>query len=322
MNTVLITGGAGFLGSSLARALLQKRDRVICVDDLSHGCFGNISDLIPSSSFTFCQKDILEAPFLTEICREATLMVHFAAYKIPREGDALKTIEVNTRGTEIVLDAARERRIPVLFGSTDDVYGMNPELPFSEESALVIGNSKSIRWSDAISKIYSEQLCYAYQNAFQVPVNILRFSIVYGPRQRKDWWGGPQGVFIEKALKKEPLPIHGDGLQIRNFVYITDAVEGILKVIEREGVRGEVLNISSSNHVRILDLAYQIWALAGNVEKPKIEFISYSDLCRDYEDVRVRELDPAKARWLLDYEPKTGIEEGLKKTIDWFRAEG
>ena len=311
MKRVLITGGAGFLGSHLARALLQQQDRVICVDDLSHGSFRNISDLLSSPSFTFHQKDLLEPSFLREISQGADLMVHFAAYKIPREGDALKTIEVNTRGTEIVLDAARERRIPVLFGSTDDVYGMNPELPFSEESALVIGNSKSIRWSDAISKIYSEQLCYAYQNAFQVPVNILRFSIVYGPRQRKDWWGGPQGVFIEKALKKEPLPIHGDGLQIRNFVYITDAVEGILKVIEREGVRGEVLNISSSNHVRILDLAYQIWALAGNVEKPKIEFISYSDLCRDYEDVRVRELDPAKARWLLEtMNPRQGSKRG------------
>ena len=296
MKRVLITGGAGFLGSHLARALLQQQDQVICVDDLSHGSFRNISDLLSSPSFTFHQKDLLEPSFFREISQGADLMVHFAAYKIPREGDALKTIEVNTRGTEIVLDAARERRIPVLFGSTDDVYGMNPELPFSEESALVIGNSKSIRWSDAISKIYSEQLCYAYQNAFQVPVNILRFSIVYGPRQRVDWWGGPQGVFIEKALKKEPLPIHGDGLQFRNFVYITDAVEGILKVIEREGVRGEVLNISSSNHVRILDLAYQIWALAGNVEKPKIEFISYSDLCRDYEDVRVRETRPGQSK--------------------------
>jgi len=322
MKRVLITGGAGFLGSHLARALLEKGDQVVCVDDLSHGSLRNISDLIPSPSFTFHQKDILEPDLLTEISRGVDLTVHFAAYKIPREGDALKTIEVNTKGTEAVLESARERGIPVLFGSTDDVYGKNPELPFSEESALVIGNSKSVRWTDAISKIYSEQLCLAYQNAFQVPVNILRFSIVYGPGQRRDWWGGPQGVFIEKALKKEPLPIHGDGLQIRNFVYVTDAVEGILRVIERKGIKGEVLNIGSSNHVRVLDLAYQIWSLAGNMETPKIEFISYSDLYRDYEDVRARGLDLTKARWLLGYEPKTGIEEGLKKTIEWFRVEG
>ena len=176
MKRVLITGGAGFLGSHLARALLQQQDQVICVDDLSHGSFRNISDLLSSPSFTFHQKDLLEPSFLREISRGVDLMVHFAAYKIPREGNALKTIEVNTRGTEIVLEMARERKIPVLFGSTDDVYGMNPELPFSEESALVIGNSKSIRWSDAISKIYSEQLCYAYQNAFQVPVNLFESS--------------------------------------------------------------------------------------------------------------------------------------------------
>lgn len=322
MKRVLITGGAGFLGSHLARALLEKGDQVVCVDDLSHGSLGNVSDLIPSPSFTFCQKDILEPRLLAEIALGMDLVVHFAAYKIPREGDALKTIEVNTKGTEAVLEAAREKKTPVLFGSTDDVYGKNPELPFSEESALVIGNSKSVRWTDAISKIYSEQLCLAYRNVFQVPVSILRFSIVYGPGQRRDWWGGPQGVFIEKALKKEPLPIHGDGLQVRNFVYVTDAVEGILRVIEREEVRGEVLNIGSSSHIRILDLAYRIWSLAGNTEKPKVEFVSYSDLCRDYEDVRSKELDLTKARWLLGYEPKTGIEEGLKKTIEWFRVEG
>jgi UDP-glucose 4-epimerase len=322
VKTILITGGAGFLGSCLAETLLQKGYRVIAIDDLSHGHFRNISDLAPFPSFIFHQKDILEGPFLMEISQGVDLVVHFATYKIPREGDALKTMEVNTRGTEIVLEAARERKIPVLFGSTDDVYGINPELPFSEESALVIGNSKSFRWSDAISKAYSEQLCFAYQEAFQVPINILRFAIVYGPKQRKDWWGGPQGIFIDKALKREPMPIHGDGLQIRNFVYVTDAVDGILRVIEREEVRGEVLNIGSSDHLRILDLAYEIWFLAGNTEKPKIEFISYSDLGREYEDVRVRTLDLTKARWLLGYGPKIGVEEGLKKTIEWFRAKG
>jgi UDP-glucose 4-epimerase len=321
MKKVLITGGAGFLGSCLAEALLKKGDRVVAIDDLSHGSLRNISNLFLSPSFAFHKRDILDLGFLNEISQGVDLVVHFAAYKIPREGDALRTIEVNTRGTEIVLEMARERKIPVLFGSTDDVYGINPELPFSEESALVIGNSKSIRWSDAISKSYSEQLCFAYQEAFQVPINILRFAIVYGPKQRKDWWGGPQGIFIDKALKGDTIPIHGDGLQIRTFVYVDDAVEGILGVIEREEVRGEVLNIGSSDQLRILDLAYEIWSLAGNAEKPKIEFISYSDLWRDYEDVRARTLDLTKARWLLGYEPKVGIEEGLKKTIEWFREE-
>jgi UDP-glucose 4-epimerase len=322
VKTILITGGAGFLGSCLAEALLKKGERVVAIDDLSHGSLRNISNLFPSPSFAFHQRDILDRGFLNEISEGVDLVVHFATYKIPREGDALKTMEVNTRGTEIVLEAARKRMIPVLFGSTDDVYGVNPELPFSEESALVIGNSKSFRWSDAISKVYSEQLCFAYQEAFQVPINILRFAIVYGPKQRKDWWGGPPGIFIDRALKREPMPIHGDGLQIRNFVYVTDAVDGILRVIEREEVRGEVLNIGSSDHLRILDLAYEIWFLAGNTEKPKIEFISYSDLCREYEDVRMRTLDLTKARWLLGYGPKIGIEEGLKKTIEWFQAKG
>jgi UDP-glucose 4-epimerase len=322
VKTILITGGAGFLGSCLAETLLQKGYRVVAIDDLSHGSLRNISNLLPSPSFAFHQRDILDRGFLNEISQGVDLAVHFAAYKIPREGDALKTMEVNTRGTEIVLEAARERKIPVLFGSTDDVYGINPELPFSEESALVIGNSKSVRWSDAISKAYSEQLCFAYQDAFQVPITILRFAIVYGPKQRKDWWGGPQGIFIDRALKGESIPIHGDGLQVRNFVYVDDAVEGILKVIEREEVRGEVLNIGSPDHLRVLDLAYEIWSLAGNTEKPRIEFISYPDLCRDYEDVRTRTLDLTKAKWLLGYGPKTGIEEGLKKTIAWFRAEG
>jgi UDP-glucose 4-epimerase len=320
MKTILITGGAGFLGSHLSRALLEKGYRVIVLDDLSHGNIENISDYITSPKFALYRGDVLDKNFLIEISEGVDIIVHFATYKIPREGGFLKTIEVNTKGTETILEVAKERKISVILGSTDDVYGKNPELPFSEESALVIGNSNSIRWSDAISKIYSEQLCFAYQDAYQVPINILRFSIIYGPRQRKDWWGGPLGVFIERALKREPIPIHGDGLQVRNFVYVSDAVEGILRVIEKEEIHGEVFNIGSLDHLRILDLAFQIWSFAGNSGKPEIEFIAYPDLCQDYEDVRIRDMDLTKARYLLNYHPQIGIEEGLKRTIDWFRG--
>jgi len=320
MKTILITGGAGFLGSHLSRVLLEKGYRVIVLDDLSHGNIENISDYITSPKFALYRGDVLDKNFLIEISEGVDIIVHFATYKIPREGGFLKTIEVNTKGTETILEVAKERKISVILGSTDDVYGKNPELPFSEESALVIGNSNSIRWSDAISKIYSEQLCFAYQDAYQVPINILRFSIIYGPRQRKDWWGGPLGVFIERALKREPIPIHGDGLQVRNFVYVSDAVEGILRVIEKEEIHGEVFNIGSLDHLRILDLAFQIWSFAGNSGKPEIEFIAYPDLCQDYEDVRIRDMDLTKARYLLNYHPQIGIEEGLKRTIDWFRS--
>ncbi len=322
MKTVLITGGAGFLGSHLSHDLIEKGFKVISIDDLSHGDMENLSDSLPSPRFEFYQRDVLDKKFLMEISVEVDILVHFATYKIPREGNSLRTVEVNTRGTENVLEAAKERKISVIFGSTDDVYGKNPEIPFSEESGLVIGNSGSIRWSDAISKIYCEQLCFAYQEAYQVPINILRFSIIYGPRQRQDWWGGPQGVFIERALKGEPIPIHGDGLQVRDFVYVSDAVEGVLEVIEKEEVRGEVFNIGSPDQIRILDLAYQIWSLVGNSGKPEIEFIAYSDLCKDYEDVRVKEIDLTKARYLLGYTPKIGIEEGLRRTVDWFRKNG
>jgi UDP-glucose 4-epimerase len=321
MKTVLITGGAGFLGSHVSDGLLKKGFRVISVDDLSHGNLENISDSVSSPQFTFYQGNVLDGDFLTEISKEVDILVHFATYKIPREGGSLKTVEVNTKGTETILELAKEKKISVILGSTDDVYGKNPELPFSEESSLVIGNSNSIRWSDAISKIYCEQLCFAYQNAYQVPVNVIRFSIIYGPRQRKDWWGGPQGIFIERAMRREPIPIHGDGLQIRNFVYVSDAVEGVLKIIEREDLQGEVFNIGSSDHIRILDLAYQIWASVGNSGKPEIEFIAYSDLCQNYEDVRIRDLDLTKAQYLLGYAPQIRLEEGLKRTIDWFRSD-
>jgi len=322
MKTILITGIAGFLGSHLLPNLLEKGHEVIGIDDLSHGTLENLSDWIHSPRFIFYQEDILNKKILMEISTKIDLLIHFATYKIPREGGYLKTIEVNTKGTENILEVAKKERCRVIFGSTDDVYGENPELPFSEESSLVIGNSKSIRWSDSISKTFSEQLCFAYQEAYGVPIHILRFSIIYGPGQRRDWRGGPQGVFIEKALKREPIPIHGDGLQIRNFVYVSDAVEGIMKVIEHEESQGEVFNIGSLDRIRILDLAYQVWSLVGNLGKPKTDFIAYPDLCQDYEDVRAREMDLLKARWLLGYEPKMEMEEGLKKTIEWFRHHG
>jgi UDP-glucose 4-epimerase len=322
MKTVLVIGCAGFLGSHLAQALIDRGDRVIGLDNLSYGCKGNLSSFLDAPAFTFVEGDVLDRELLMDLSKGAQTIVHFASYKIPREGGYIKTIEVNTKGTENVLEAARERGIRVIFGSTDDVYGKNTRLPFSEESALVIGNSRSIRWSDAISKVYSEQLCFAYQSAYQIPVNIVRFSIVYGPRQRKDWWGGPLGVFIERTLTGDAVPVHGDGLQVRNFVYVSDAVDGILKLIEREDIQGELLNIGSHDNIRILDLAYRVWRLVGRPGTPKIEFVAYPDLCKDYDDVQLKDLDLTKAACLLGYAPRVGIESGLRATIDWFRTSG
>jgi len=158
MKTALITGGAGFLGSHVSGALLEQGFRVLSIDNLAYGDMRNLAPFIHEPQFTFYERDILDKPFLMDISRGVDVLLHFATYKIPREEGCIKTIEVNTKGTETILDVARDRKLRVIFGSTDDVYGKNPELPFSEESALVIGNPKSIRWSDAISKLYSEQL--------------------------------------------------------------------------------------------------------------------------------------------------------------------
>jgi UDP-glucose 4-epimerase len=243
-----------------------------------------------------------------------------AAYKIPRYGKAIDTLLINSQGSHNALQLAVENNAKFVLASTSDIYGKNPDIPFSEESNSVLGSSKVARWSYAVSKLYDEHLVLAFADAYSIPVNIVRIFGSYGPRQNLTWWGGPQSVFIEAILDGEPIPIHGDGQQTRSFTYVSDTVSGITSVIEG-GKGGEIFNIGSTEEVCIADLARIIHRLSGSEIPLDLKLIPYDEINGNrYEDVRRRVPDTTKASTLLGFEAKVSLEDGLKKTIEWQRS--
>jgi UDP-glucose 4-epimerase len=315
---VFITGVAGFVGSNLARELLTRGYSVIGMDNLAQGRRRNMDSFLDNPGFTFREGDVCDGKAVEEIGGEADYIVHLAAYKIPRYGGASKTLLINTKGTENVLELARKNKSRVVFSSTSDIYGKNKSLPFREESDILIGPTKVSRWSYAVSKIYDEHLCLAYCQEHKVAVTVVRYFGGYGPGQHLTWWGGPQSVFINCALEDKPMPIHGDGRQTRTFIYVSDLIEGTIAAMEKKEAAGEVINIGTTREISILELSRLIWKLVRK-DKPRIDYVPYANFHGNYEDVIRRVPDIAKANRMLNFNPRIGLEEGLGLTIDWQR---
>ena len=321
-KTVLVTGAAGFLGSHLCDALLARGHRVIGVDDLSHGKPENLADAMLNPRFAFHVLDITDQAKLRAVSKGVNLIAHLAAFKIPRYGGRLQTLLVNSEGSLNVLRLAVELKAKFVFTSTSDVYGKNPDVPFSESSSSVIGASTVPRWAYAVSKLFDEHLAFAFMEDHGIPVTVLRIFGSYGPRHHLSWWGGPQSVFIDAILRNEVIPIHGDGQQTRSFTFVSDTVGGILAALESDAANNQIINIGSTHEITILELAKTIHRLADMPEPLRLEFIPYQQINsgKEYEDVRRRVPDPAKAQQLLGFSAKVSLEEGLQRTIEWQRA--
>jgi UDP-glucose 4-epimerase len=314
---VLITGVAGFIGSNLAEELLRRGHHVNGLDNLSQGSMLNLADVVSDGRFRFVKGDIREITDISSAAAGCECIIHLAAFKIPRYGDAYETLMVNAMGSENVARVAVEVGAKIVAASTSDVYGKSQDLPFREDGDLVIGNPKVKRWAYAVSKMFEEQLLLAFNERFGLDVVLLRFFGVYGPHQNLTWWGGPQSVFIEKALDNEAMPLHGDGSQRRTFTYVTDLVTGIAAGLETPAANNLVINLGSEQEVTIEDLARLVWRLVrGDDDKPKIDVVPYSNFGR-YEDVMRRIPDLSRAREVLGYEPSVNLEDGLRRTIRW-----
>jgi UDP-glucose 4-epimerase len=316
MNRILITGVAGFIGSNVAMALLAKGYDVVGVDNMTQGDKLNMASFIDHPKFQMHYIDIRDEAALKAATQGCKVIVHLAAYKIPRYTDALDTLLINTTGSENVLKAAIDQNAKVVAASTSDVYGKNPKVPFTEDSDLVIGNPDVRRWAYAISKMFEEQMLFAYQQRYGIPFVAMRFFGGYGPNQNLTWWGGPQSVFINKALDNEEIEVHGDGQQTRSFTYISDHVNGIVRCVEMDAANNMVLNLGNTYEISILGLAQLIWRLVRGDEPPKIKLIPYQTFGK-YEDVMRRIPDITRARTLLGFEPQVDLESGLRKTIEW-----
>jgi len=321
MKKILITGVAGFLGSNLLNKLISAGHSVIGIDNLSMGFERNIEGHLENDRFEFIVGDITDPTVFEKLPDDIDRIVHLAAFKIPRYGKALDTLQINYRGTENVLEFARQRGSKCVLASTSDVYGRNPKLPFSEDDTdCVIGSSKAPRWAYAVSKLFDEHLALAYQDAYGFPVTLLRFFGSYGPNQHLTWWGGPQSVFIDAVLKDNIIPIHGDGSQTRSFTFVSDTVEGIYQAIVRDEANGEIINIGATSEITILQLAEKIKELCGTPGELKIEFVPYESFTgKKYEDVMRRVPDTSLCKQLLGVEAMVTLDEGLRKTIEWQR---
>ncbi|MEO8628442.1 MAG: NAD-dependent epimerase/dehydratase family protein [Betaproteobacteria bacterium] len=320
-KTILVTGVAGFLGCNLLTELLARGHRVIGIDNLSMGSSENISAHLADPAFTFLQRDITDAGAFADVPRDIDCVVHLAAFKIPRYGKAIDTLRINQRGCENVLELCVRHHCKCVLASTSDVYGRNPKLPFAETDDCVIGSSKIPRWAYAVSKLFDEQLAFAYQDSYGIPVTLLRLFGSYGPNQHLSWWGGPPPVFIDAALRGEQIPIHGDGLQTRSFTFVSDTIAGIYAAIVKDAANGEIVNIGNTEEIAIVDLARLVWRLIDPSAQPRLRYVPYESFTgKPYDDVRRRVPDVSLCARVLGVTAKVSLEHGLTRTIDWQRT--
>lgn len=315
---VLITGAAGFLGSHVTDLMLDKGYDVVGVDDMSHGNPANLESARHRPGFEFHALDVCDFDALQQAAGRVDVILHLAAYKIPRYENAKKTLLVNFHGTHNALQLAVEQKARFVITSTSDVYGKNPTVPFAEDGDSVLGPATVTRWAYAASKMFDEHLVLAVAEDSGIDATVLRIFGSYGPRQNLSWWGGPQSVFINAILKDEVIPIHGDGLQTRSFTFVEDTARGIVAAAESTRANREIVNIGNNAEITILELAQRIHRLCGKEGAPRIDLIPYDEIAgRKYEDVRRRVPDIRKAERLLGFRAEVPLEVGLMRTIAW-----
>lgn len=315
---LLVTGGAGFIGSHLCDLLLDRDHEVVCVDDLSKGRVENIRSALERPGFSFEHLDVRDTGRLLEVGRGSEAVIHLAAFKIPRYESAFRVLSVNYDAGLAALELARANDAKFVLASTSDVYGKNPKLPFREDSDLVLGSSTSRRWAYAISKLADEQLALAYQEDHGIPVVALRFFGSYGERQYLDWWGGPQGVFLKAISSDAAIQLHGGGRQTRCFIHVSDLVEGVACALEAPAANGEIINLGTTEEISIAALGELMFELSGKSGEPRFEVIPYESLARNYEDPQRRVPDLGKMERILGLTTRVSLREGLARLWEWY----
>ncbi|MED4207560.1 NAD-dependent epimerase/dehydratase family protein [Neobacillus mesonae] len=316
---ILVTGGAGFIGSHLCERLIAEGHEVIALDDLSTGKKAFLAPLAEHPNFTFVHGSGLDRSLLNEVMEGCEAVFHLAAVLGVKNTveNPLKVIEGNIDVTRNVLELAFPRKIKVIFSSTSEVYGKNELLPFHENSSRVLGPTTKNRWCYATAKALDEHMCFAYADK-GLPVTVLRYFNTYGPRATSTQYGGVVPKFIAAALKDKPITVYGDGSQTRCFTFVDDNVTGTMLSLDRK-VDHHVLNIGNDHSISINQLAVKIKEMTGS--QSTIIHVPYEKAYGiGYEDTPNRMPDLTKTKKLLNYVPTIGIDEGLKRTIEWYRA--
>jgi UDP-glucose 4-epimerase len=315
----LITGGAGFIGSHLSEALLGHGHDVLVLDNMSTGSMSNIAHLQGRKGFECVIDTIENESVLAALIDRSDVIFHLAAavgVKLIVE-QPVRTIETNVHGTEVVLRQASKKKILVVMASTSEVYGKSTDVPFREDSDLVMGPTPKHRWAYACSKALDEFLALAYWKEHKLPVIIVRFFNTVGPRQ-----SGRYGMVIpnlvRQALAGEPITVFGDGKQSRSFTHVADVVGALLKLVAEPAAIGQVINIGSGQEVTIGHLAERIRELAGSTSA--IRFIPYDEAYESgFEDMPRRVPDLTKIAAMIGYKPQNTLDDILRQVIDYFR---
>ena len=321
MKRILVTGGAGFIGSHLTEALLARGDFVTVVDDQSTGTISNLDAVLDSDHLKFVDGDIGDKALVRQVASDADEIYHLAAAVgvalIAKE--PIQTIERNIAPTQHLLDAAVERHLsgkPIRFylASTSEVYGKNPKSVWNEEDDLVFGATTRARWSYGASKAIDEFLALGCWRQTRLPIVIGRFFNVVGPRQTGDY-GMVLPRFVEAALKKQPLVVHDDGKQVRCFAHVSDIIQAVLALMQSPDAVGRVYNIGSDQPVSILELAKKVVAVTS--PDVPIQFQSYSEAYdKDFEDVRRRVPDLTRLRETIGFQPKYDLAGIIKEVVE------
>jgi len=316
---VLITGGAGFIGSHLADAYLDRGDEVFVLDDLSTGSIDNIRHLRARPGFHYTIESVHHAPTVAELVDQCDVVFHLAAavgVKLIVESP-VRTIETNVHGAEVVLAAANKKKKKVLIASTSEVYGLSDDVPFREDGNLVLGATSKGRWSYACSKAIDEFLALAYWRERKLPTVLVRLFNTVGPRQTGQY-GMVVPTFVKQALTGRPITIHGDGSQSRCFTDVGDVVSALVGLMDHPAAVGEVFNVGSQEEVTILDLAERVRKLTGS--DSEIVRIPYEQAYGDgFEDMPRRVPDISKIHGLIGYQPRKSLDQILQGVIDYFR---
>ncbi len=314
---VLITGGAGFIGSHLADAYLHRGDEVFVIDDLSTGRIENIQHLKANPRFHYTIESVHNFPVTAELVDQCDVVFHLAAavgVKLIVESP-VRTIETNVRGTEVVLTIANKKKKKVMVASTSEVYGLSTDVPFREDGNLVMGATTKGRWSYACSKAIDEFLALAYWRERKLPTIVVRLFNTVGPRQTGQY-GMVIPTFVKQALAGRPITIYGDGSQTRCFGYVGDVVGALMKLMEHKEAVGQVFNIGSNQEISILALAQRIKELTRS--RSEIVFVPYDEAYEEgFEDMPRRVPDITKVSELVDFRPRMPLDGILGTVIEY-----
>jgi len=322
MKRVLITGVAGMIGSHFLDCLIAKEYQIIGIDNLSFGKLKNTESNGDNGNFKFYNVDVRDYETLKILAKDVDIIVHLAAVKKVSELDScMATLKVNVNGTENVFEAARMWGCKVVFASTSDVYGMSADLPFCEDGDLLLGPTMIKRWSYAVSKLYCEQLAFAYYKDHHVPIVVLRYFGGFSPRSSFSWSGGHVPIFVDAVLNDREVTIHGNGRQTRSMAYVDDLIEGTYLAMENGDAVGEVINLGNDEEMSVIDTAHLIHEIAATGNELKLKYVPMENIFGTYKDILRRRPDLTKAKNLLGYEPKISMEEAIRRIIDCRKKE-